>query len=169
MRDEVDALVEAWRTERPDLDVEPLQVLSRISRLARHLDRARRNVFARQELEPWQFDVLSELRRSGPPYELSPGRLLRGTLVTSGTMTNRIERMSAAGLVQRLDDPVDRRGRIVRLTRKGRERVDAALADLLRHEEALLSGLSGRERATLATLLRSLLSPLDESPSYPGH
>ncbi|MFC4561945.1 MarR family winged helix-turn-helix transcriptional regulator [Nocardiopsis mangrovi] len=162
MRDEVDGLVEAWRTERPDLDVEPLQVLSRVSRLARHLDRARRTVFTDHDLEPWEFDVLAELRRSGPPYELSPGRLLRATLVTSGTMTNRIDRLAAAGLVRRHPDPADKRGVLVRLSNGGRERVDAALADLLTYEESLLSGVSPEDRRVLARLLRSILSPLDE-------
>ncbi|TDQ54869.1 MarR family winged helix-turn-helix transcriptional regulator [Actinorugispora endophytica] len=162
MRDEVDGLVEAWRAERPDLDVEPLQVLSRVSRLARHLDRARRAVFTEHDLEPWEFDVLAELRRSGAPYELSPGRLLRATLVTSGTMTNRIDRLAAAALVRRFPDPADRRGVLVRLTDEGRERVDAALADLLRYEESLLGSLRRAERERLSSLLRSVLSPLDE-------
>ncbi|WP_067965712.1 MarR family winged helix-turn-helix transcriptional regulator [Nocardiopsis trehalosi] len=162
MRDEVDGLVEAWRSERPDLDVEPLQVLSRVSRLARHLDRARRTVFTDHALEPWEFDVLAELRRSGPPYELSPGRLLRATLVTSGTMTNRIDRLAAAGLVGRRPDPADKRGVLVRLSPEGRERVDAALAALLSYEESLLGGVSRADRDTLAGLLRAVLSPLDE-------
>ncbi|MUL42305.1 MarR family transcriptional regulator [Streptomonospora sp. PA3] len=162
MRDEVDGLVEAWRAERPDLDIEPLQVLSRVSRLARHLDRARRAVFTEHELEPWEFDVLAELRRSGPPYELSPGRLLRATLVTSGTMTNRIDRLAAAGLVRRGPDPADKRGVLVRLTPEGRERVDAALAALLSYEESLLAGLTRKDRQALAGLLRSVLSPLDD-------
>jgi len=86
-RDEVDDLVAAWRDQRPDLDVAPLQVLSRVSRLARHLDIARRGAFAAHGLESWEFDVLSALRRAGPPFQLTPGALLRATLVTSGTMT----------------------------------------------------------------------------------
>src|SRR5213080_1342220 len=93
LRDEVDDLVTAWRAQRPDLDVEPMQVLSRISRLARHLDIARRGAFAEHGLESWEFDVLSALRRQGPPFQLTPGALLRATLVTSGTMTNRIDRL----------------------------------------------------------------------------
>ena len=93
MEDEVDRLVAAWRRERPDLDVEPLEVLSRVSRLARHLDRARRIAFSEHNLEPWEFDVLTSLRRAGAPYQLSPGQLLTQTLVTSGTMTNRIDRL----------------------------------------------------------------------------
>ena len=119
MEDEVDRLVAAWRRERPDLDVEPLEVLSRVSRLARHLDRARRLAFAEHSLEPWEFDVLTSLRRAGAPYQLSPGQLLTQTLVTSGTMTNRIDRLAKKGLVERLPDPSDRRGVLVRLTARG--------------------------------------------------
>jgi DNA-binding MarR family transcriptional regulator len=160
-RDEVDDLVAAWRTERPDLDVTPLQVLSRVSRLARHLDLARRAAFAAHGLETWEFDVLSALRRTGPPYQLTPGALLRATLVTSGTMTNRVDRLAAAGLVHREPDPQDRRGVLVTLTPAGRARVDAALADLVKHEQKLLNGLSATDRTTLAGLLRVLLAPLD--------
>jgi len=161
LRDEVDDLVAAWRAQRPDLDVEPLQVLSRISRLARHLDIARRGAFASHELESWAFDVLSALRREGPPFQLTPGALLRATLVTSGTMTNRIDRLADADLVRREPDPSDRRGVLVTLTDRGRERVDAALADLLHSERALLTGLDRRERRQLADLMRTLLAPFD--------
>ncbi|GII77914.1 MarR family transcriptional regulator [Sphaerisporangium rufum] len=161
MRDEVDELVSSWHQERPDLDVSPLQVLSRVSRLSRHLDRARRAAFAEHGLEPWEFDVLTALRRSGEPYELSPGALLRATLVTSGTMTNRIDRLAAARLVRRRPDPEDRRGVLVSLTDLGRERVDAAFADLLRRERELLAGLPEHDQRTLADLLRTLLAPFD--------
>ena len=159
--DEVDRLVDAWRRERPDLDVAPMQVLSRVTRLARHLDLARRAAFSEHGLETWEFDVLSALRRSGPPYELSPGRLLRETLVTSGTMTNRIDRLVSKGLVERLPDPTDRRGVLVRLTSPGRRRVDDALAGLLEHERRLLRELSSDERAALADLLRAVVAPFD--------
>jgi DNA-binding MarR family transcriptional regulator len=161
LRDEVDDLVEAWRAQRPDLDVEPMQVLSRISRLARHLDIARRGAFADHNLESWEFDVLSALRRQGPPFQLTPGGLLRATLVTSGTMTNRIDRLAAAGLVRREPDPSDRRGVLVTLTGQGQERVDAALADLLRREHVLLAGLAATDRRHLADLMRILLAPFD--------
>jgi DNA-binding MarR family transcriptional regulator len=161
VEDEVDRLVAAWRAERPDLDTEPLHVLSRISRLARHLDRARRAVFSAHDLESWEFDVLTALRRAGPPYELSPGRLLRATLVTSGTMTNRIDRLASAGLVERHPDPQDKRGVLVRLTDAGRTRVDAAFDDLVTRERHLLASLSPDDRHTLADLLRSLLAPFD--------
>ena len=161
LRDEVDRIVAAWRRERPDLDVAPLEVLSRVSRLARHLDRARAAAFARHALEPWEFDVLAALRRSGPPYRLSPGALVASTLVTSGTMTNRIDRLAGRGLVTRLPDPADRRGVMVSLEPSGRTLVDAALADLLAVESALLSALPADRHAALADLLRHLTLPFD--------
>jgi DNA-binding MarR family transcriptional regulator len=161
LRDEVDDLVTAWRAQRPDLDVEPMQVLSRISRLARHLDIARRGAFADHGLESWEFDVLSALRRQGPPFQLTPGALLRATLVTSGTMTNRIDRLERKGLVHRGPDPRDKRGVLVTLTAAGRERVDAALDGLLHRERALLVGLDPGERRNLADLMRILLAPFD--------
>ncbi len=162
LRDEVDELVAAWRAQRPDLDVEPMQVLSRISRLARHLDIARRGAFAEHGLESWEFDVLSALRRQGPPFQLTPGALLRATLVTSGTMTNRIDRLMRKDLVRREPDPRDRRGVLVTLTEQGRQRVDAALAGLLRRERVLLAGLNAGERRHLADLMRILLAPFDQ-------
>ena len=159
--DDVDRIVSAWRRERPDLDVEPLAVLSRVSRLARRLDLARGAAFAEHGLEGWEFDVLSALRRAGDPYELSPGQLVAETLVTSGTMTNRVDRLAARGFVERRPDPSDRRGVIVRRTPGGMEAVDAALSDLLGHERELLADLDPRERQVLAALLRRLLRPFE--------
>lgn len=161
MEDEVDRLVAAWRRERPDLDVRPLEVLSRVTRLARHLDRTRRAAFEAHELQLWEFDVLSSLRRSGAPYCLSPGALLNQTLVTSGTMTNRIDRLASRDLVRREPDPHDRRGVLVVLTESGLARVDAALSDLLRHEQELLGGLTQRQRELLAGMLRDLVIGFD--------
>jgi DNA-binding MarR family transcriptional regulator len=161
MRDEVDLLVEAWQRERADLDLGPMEVLSRIGRLSHHLDRARRQAFAEHDLENWEFDVLAALRRAGAPYELSPGRLIRETLVTSGTMTNRVDRLAARGLVERLPDPRDRRGVQVRLTEAGRTAVDGALDALLRRERELLGGLSGADHRRLAALLRQLVVPFE--------
>lgn len=160
-RDEVDRIVAAWRRERPDLDTAPLEVLSRVTRLARHLDLARRGAFSRHELETWEFDVLSALRRQGAPYRLSPGALLTQTLVTSGTMTNRIDRLAEHGLVERLPSPDDRRGVLVQLTTEGLARVDGALADLLESEHALLHDLDDTDRVRLADLLRVLVAPFD--------
>lgn len=154
--DEVDAIVAAWKRERPDVDVSAMQVLSRVSRLARHLDRARKQAFAAHELETWEFDVLAALRRAGSPYQLSPGRLVAETLVTSGTMTNRVDRLVARGLVERQPDPNDRRGVLVSLTTVGRRRVDAALDELLAHERSLLAALEPDDAARLADALRVL-------------
>lgn len=159
--DEVDRIVQAWRRERPDLDVAPLTILSRVLRLARHLDLARGSAFAEHGLEGWGFDVLSALRREGPPYELSPGQLVAQTLVTSGTMTNRVDRLVTRGLVSRGPDPSDRRGVKVRLTGEGRTVVDAAMAELLDREQALLNHLPPSEREHLSELLRRLLTPFE--------
>jgi DNA-binding MarR family transcriptional regulator len=157
-RDEVDGLVEAWRRERPDLDSTPMEVLSRISRLAQHLDRERVVAFGAHDLEPWEFDVLAALRRSGSPYQLSPGQLIRETLVTSGTMTNRIDRLEARGWVVREDHPQDRRGVLVRLTAPGMAVVDAALADLIAAERRILGPLGQADHDHLIRALRTLLA-----------
>ena len=160
MEDEVERLVAGWRRALPDLDVSPLEVLSRVTRLARHLDRQRTIVFARHELETWTFDVLSALRRA-EAEQLSPGQLLAQTLVTSGTMTNRIDRLEERGLVRRKPDPNDARSVRVLLTAAGRRRVDAALIDLVARENAILGSLDTTDRATLAALLRRVVAPFD--------
>jgi len=158
--DEVDDLVQAWRRERADLDLGPVEVFSRISRLARLLDRARRDAFTAQAIEPWEFDVLAALRRAGKPYRLSPGQLLRETMVTSGTMTNRIDRLGERGLVERSPDPHDRRGVLVGLTAAGKRSVDGAFESLLDSESELLTELTAAERRDLAGLLKRLMKPL---------
>jgi DNA-binding MarR family transcriptional regulator len=155
--DEVDRIVTAWRRERPDLNVGPLEVLSRVTRLARLLDRARAAAFDRHGLETWEFDVLSALRRAGAPYQLSAGQLVGATLVTSGTMTNRIDRLTARGLVRRQPDPADGRGVMVRLEPSGVTLADSALADLLEVERGLLSVLGPGEQDHLSRLLRDML------------
>ena len=155
--DEVDRIALAWQHERPDLDVAPLLVLSRVSRLARHLDLARRQAFALHGLDTWEFDVLAALRRAGAPYSLSPGQLGAETLVTSGTMTNRIDRLETRGLVRRAPDPNDRRGVRVVLTESGRTVVDSAMGDLLAREHDVLGILDADDRAELADLLRVLV------------
>ena len=157
-KDEVDTIVDAWRRERPDLDVTPMEVLSRISRLAHHLDRLRGNAFSAHGLEAWEFDVLAALRRAGSPYRLSPGQLLRETLVTSGTMTNRVDRLVERGLVTRQDHPNDRRGVLVELTDTGRNVVDAALAELMAAERQIMAALAVADHDQLTRSLRSLLA-----------
>ena len=162
--DDVDQVIAAWSRERPDLDAAPLAVLSRVSRLARRLDRARDLAFATHELAVWEFDVLVALRRTGPPYRLTPGQLLAETLVTSGTMTNRIDRLTERGLVVREPVADDRRGTWVALTDEGRHRVDGAFSDLLAEERELLAVLPAEDQAELAANLRRLLLQF-ESPT----
>ena len=160
--DEVDRIVEDWSRERPDVDFAPMHVLSRVGRLSKHLDRARRQAFAASGLEPWEFDVLAALRRAGAPYQLSPKALLQQTLVSSGTMTNRIDRLVERRLVERRTDPHDGRGVLVVMTSRGAEAVDDAISELLAGEAELLEGLSKADQERLAGLLRKLSLDFDE-------
>lgn len=157
MSDEVDGVVEAWGRVRPDLELGPMQIWSRIDRLAGILDEHRKRAFNVHSIEGWEFDVLAALRRAGAPHRLSPGQLVRETHVTSGTMTNRVDRLAKRGLVIRESDPSDGRGVLVALTTAGSALVDAALASLLEVEQELLSGWSGADRSALSLLLRRLL------------
>lgn len=161
-RDEVDSLVAAWSRERPDLDIAPLEVLSRITRLSRQLDIARRAAFAEHGLETWGFDVLAALRRAGAPYQLTPGQLIHENLVTSGTITNRLDRLESDGLLSRYPDPSDGRGILVRITEKGIKVVDAALVDLLNREKELLKSLKNPERDELSNYLSRMLQQIEE-------
>ncbi|MCL2781980.1 MAG: MarR family transcriptional regulator [Actinomycetia bacterium] len=158
MADEVDLIVDAWRRERPDLDVEPMHVLSRISRLADLLDERRAAAFVEHGLQRHEFDVLAALRRAGAPFELTAGELCAATHVTSGTMTSRLDRLVARKLVIRRADAADGRLVRVRLTAVGRRRVDAALAALLGCERELLDHLPAAGREQLAVALRRLLA-----------
>ena len=159
--DEVDRIVGAWNTQRPDLDFSPLEVLSRMDRLSKHLDRARREVFRRSDIEAWEWDVLSALRRTGAPFQLSPKNLLQQTLVSSGTMTNRIDRLVGRRFVRREADQGDRRSILVTLTDDGRIRVDAAITRLVDVEADLLRALSRSDRDRMAALLRKLSLSFD--------
>lgn len=156
--DDVDRIVAAWHRERSDLDVDPLHTLSRIDRLAKQHARIRDAAFAEHDLDAWEFDVLAALRRAGDPYELTPGQLVAETLVTSGTMTTRVDRLIERGFVRRRPDPRDRRGVIVELDPAGRDTVDAAMTTLLEHEHALIGALPEGDRAALPEMLRRLLS-----------
>lgn len=155
--DEVDEIVAAWQRARPDLDVTPLHVLSRVSRLAEVLTERRANVFVEHGLRHHEFDVLSVLRRCGEPFELTAGELATRTHVTSGTMTSRLDRLSARGFVTRHPDPADGRLVRVRLTPTGRAHVDGAVAALLEIERQLLAGLGPGQRDQLTAALRALL------------
>jgi len=154
--DHVDEIVEQWTAERPDLDSSPLHVIGRISRLADLVDELLRPVFAARGLSDGDFDVLATLRRNGPPYELTPTELGARTMVTSGAVTKRVDRLIGAGLVERRVSSSDARGRHVRLTGRGKELMDEAYPVHLRNEARMLAGLTPSEREQLTTLLRTL-------------
>jgi DNA-binding MarR family transcriptional regulator len=156
--DEVDQIVEAWRRERADLDVEPLQILSRIGRLADVLDERRTAAFVEHGLQSHEFDVLAALRRRGEPFEMTAGELGAATYVTSGTMTSRLDRLVARKLVVRRSDDDDGRLVRVRLTAAGRRRVDGAVTALLESERELVGTLTPQKRERLAASLRELLA-----------
>lgn len=151
--DEVDELISDWRRERPELDVEVMQIWSRISRVAAIFEQGRRAVFYNCQLDGWEFDVLAALRKTGTDAALTPGELLRLTHVTSGTMTNRIERLRSRGLVTRTASAGDRRSAVISLTPAGQERIDEAIASLLEWENQLLEGFTDGERTNFTELL----------------
>lgn len=161
-RDEVDAIVAAWKRERGDLDPSPLFIFSRLLRLGRHLDKFRRSAFADHGLEPWEFEMLSLLRRQGEPWELAPSQFMSDLLVPSGTLTHRISVMVDHGFAVRHQSADDRRVKYVRATPLGIERVDAAMNDLLRSEAAMAQHLSPGDQDELARILRELLLPFEE-------
>ena len=155
--DEIDRIVGEWNRERPDLDVSPTHTLQRITRLSLLQAVSFARVFAPYGVSFGEYLVLAALYRSGPPYRMNPTRLFNAVILSSGAMTNRLDRLEAMGLVAREADPTDRRGRLVALTDRGRELVAAAAVDHLENEERLLGGLDGAEREQLAGLLRKLL------------
>lgn len=159
--DQVDRILAQWARERADLDVSPMGVIGRLSRLTRYMERSLEHNYTQFGLTGWTFDVLATLRRAGPPYRLSPTDLFKEMMVTSGTMTNRIDRLEAAGLVARLLDPQDRRGVLVELTPQGLELIERAVQAHVAYEAQLLRLLSTEEQALLAGLLRKLLESFE--------
>jgi DNA-binding MarR family transcriptional regulator len=157
MEDNVDRIVAQWKRVRPDLDVSPAHVLQRITRAYRLQMGSFEEVFARYGLTWGEHLVLAALRRAGPPYRMNPTTLFDTMVLSSGAMTNRLDRLEEMDLVRRLPDPNDRRGRLVELTPKGREIVDKSVVEHFANEERLLSGLSAADRVQLAQLLRKLL------------
>lgn len=160
-QDAVDRITSQWHDVRPEVDVTPIEVIGRISRLSRLVDRRLAENFARHGLESWMYDVLATLRRSGEPYELTAGELVRQSMITSGAITNRIDRLEERSLVERART-VDRRKVIVRLTAAGRQVVDEVVGGHMDTERELLAPLSARQQGEFARLLRTTLLALGD-------
>ncbi|MGY1815773.1 MarR family winged helix-turn-helix transcriptional regulator [Blastococcus sp. SYSU D00820] len=165
--DAVDLILEQWRRERPDLDCSPMGVIGRITQLQREVHLAQRSTFARFGLDAPSFDVLAALRRAGAPYQLTPTALMRTALVTSGAITQRLDRLEERGLITRERSESDGRAVVVTLTEAGGAALDAALPDHLETERKLLAGLTDDEQVQLAALLRRFLITLGRVPQPP--
>jgi DNA-binding MarR family transcriptional regulator len=159
--DHVDQIIAQWRRERPDLNVRALGLFGRLFRVVELANARLTRDLARHELQPGWFDLLAALRRAGAPYELNPTQLMPTTMLSSGGMTKRLDRMAEAALVERRPDPADRRGTLARLTRRGKAVIDRAIETHVANEEQLLRSLSAADRRVLDDLLRSLLSDLE--------
>jgi DNA-binding MarR family transcriptional regulator len=160
--DAVDRISTQWNAVRPDLDVSPIEVIGRVSRLSRLIDRRLAENFANHGIENWMYDVMATLRRNGEPYELTAGALVRQTMVTTGAITNRIDRLEERGLVERDRTSTDRRKVIVGLTPRGLKLVDEIAITHLATEREILESLSPRQQTQLASSLRTLLVDLDD-------
>jgi DNA-binding MarR family transcriptional regulator len=158
MADHSDVVVAQWRQQRPDLDPSPMATFTRLRRVGRLADERLHEVFSSHGLEAGWFDVLATLRRAGAPHRLSAGALARGMVMSTGGMTKRLDRLEAAGLVERTPDPADRRGVLVGLTPRGLKLVDRAVEDHLANERRLLEVLTDREIAALNTSLAKLVA-----------
>ncbi len=159
--DHVDRILAQWRRERPELDVEPMGIFGRLKRLTTHIGREVDAVLLKHGLSSSSFDVLATLRRSGAPYRLSPGELLGMTMVSSGTMTNRIDQLEKAGLVERLFNPEDRRSVLIALTEKGLAAVEEAVGAHVANQQRLTRNLTAEDRAELDRLLKKFLSDFE--------
>ncbi len=166
-RDAVDLILEQWARERPDLDCSPMGIIGRISQLQREVHLAQRATFARHGLDVPSFDVLAALRRAGPPYQLTPTALMRTALVTSGAITQRLDRLEEKGLITRERSEADGRAVVVTLTDAGSKALEETLPDHLDTERRLLAGLSEADREGLAELLRRFLVSLGHVPQRP--
>lgn len=160
--DPVDVILAQWQRERPGLDVSPMGIMGRMGRLAKYLERSIQETVLDFGLNGGEFDVLATLRRSGKPYQLSPTELFNSLMVSSGTMTHRIDRLEQAGLVKRMDDPSDRRGTLIQLTSKGFNTIEQAVDAHVANGHRLLMVLDEAEREVLAQLLSKLLISFEE-------
>jgi DNA-binding MarR family transcriptional regulator len=162
MPDHVDLILEQWAEQRPDLDASPMAVLGRLKRLTQLVDTELRRNYARHDLDSASFDVLATLRRSNSEHRLTPAGLMRSSMVTSGAITQRLDRLEARGLVSRKPSETDGRGVEVTLTAEGLRLIDGVLPTHLETEERLLAALSKTEREQLAEALRTLLESLGD-------
>jgi DNA-binding MarR family transcriptional regulator len=158
--DPIDVILDQWRRERPDLDLTPMGVAGRIAVLARVLEARAEKAFAGHGLRQGEFDVLSALRRSGPPYTLIPSELSATLMMSRAGMTNRLDRLEAAGLVERTLDQTDRRSFRITLTTAGHKTIDAAMTDHADNLAQLTESLTEDERTATAEALRKLLVTL---------
>ncbi len=156
-------VLEQWRRERPDLEVGPMGLTGRLKRIGRHLEREMEKVFAAHDLNLASFDVLATLRRSGAPYRLSPGDLMANTMVTSGTMTHRVDQLVRAGHVERIRNPLDGRSVLIALTDRGLKVIDAAVTNHVANLARLTSGLTESEAKRLDRLLDRYLAALESA------
>ncbi|NYS59177.1 MarR family winged helix-turn-helix transcriptional regulator [Vreelandella salicampi] len=161
--DHVDNILKQWRQERPDLDVAPMATIGRVKRLNHALIRAMEKTWAKYGLTDASFDVLATLRREGAPYALSPGDLMASTMVTSGTMTHRINQLEKAGLIERVKNPDDGRGFLISLSQRGFELIDEAVVAHVETQAQLVSGLTVDQRAQLDELLKQFLAGLEQA------
>ncbi|BDZ42445.1 MarR family transcriptional regulator [Paraoerskovia sediminicola] len=164
MSDRVDRIQAEWARERPDLDVSPQGTIGRLHRVAGHLTDELTAVYEAHGLGEGEFDVLAALRRAGAPYERAPGELARSTMVTTGAMSKRVDRLERAGLVSRRVSDGDARARVVGLTPAGLETIDAAFTAHMANEHRLLEGFDDDERATLTRLLTRWLGQFEDEP-----
>ena len=160
-QDKIDKILTQWKRESPQLDLSSLAVIGRILQLSRLLEKQRESVLVDFDLTLWSFDMLATLRRQGPPYQLKPTELYGLLMLSSGAMTNRIDRLEKAGLVTRLRDPNDRRSVTVQLTNKGLEQVDNVMPVLFEQENQLLEILSKTETKMLISLLKKFLDTMN--------
>ena len=154
--DEVDTILEQWSIERPEIDVSAMAIVGRISRLEKLIAPWLDSAFSRHGLESWEFDVLATLRRHAPPHQLTPGALIVASMITSGAMTNRIDRLEQRGFVKRSKSPRDGRLILVTLTKSGVRKIDAALVDHAANELEIVSVLNESQKQQLIRLLRIL-------------
>lgn len=163
--DHVDFIQSQWAKEKPQLDTTPMGIVGRISRISRHLDQHLQKNYTKFGLNGGEFDVLASLRRSGSPYQLTPTQLFNALMLSSGAMTNRLDRLEEVGLIKRAPNPNDRRGILVTLTKEGLTLMDEAYPAHIANEQQMLAALTEDEKEAITALLRKLLLSFEEASS----